>query len=152
AFFDLPSGEEIGTVRLPRAEQAFPRSFLPCGGWLTAGTGGVRFWPAEPDPARVEVLRVGPPRRLTNVAPGHPNDVGASRDGRVLAVQQGNHAILLDRDRPAWRAKLGPQYDIRSTAVSPDGRWVATCSWWEDGRSKTVRIWDAETGRHVHDL
>src|SRR5262249_15050312 len=33
-----------------------------------------------------------------------------------------------------------------------DGRWVATCSWWSDGQSKSVRIWEADTGRHVFDL
>jgi WD40 repeat protein len=151
-FFDLPSGEEIGTLQLPRAEEAYPKSFLPAGGWLTTGTGGVLFWPAEPDPARDGVLRVGPPRRLTNVANENVDNVGVSRDGRVLAVSQGHHAILLDRDRPAWRAQLGPQNDIRNVAVSPDGRWVVTCSWWWDGRSKSARIWEAETGRHVHDL
>jgi tetratricopeptide (TPR) repeat protein len=89
---------------------------------------------------------------VANVQPDHPDNVGASRNGRVLAVQQGDQAIVLDRDRPSWRAMLGPQYDLRNTAVSPDGRWVVTCSFFWDGRSKSTRIWEAETGRHVRDL
>ena len=41
----------------------------------------------------------------------------------------GNFTALIHRDRPAASAlKLGPQYDVRLAAVSPDGRWVATCS------------------------
>jgi len=35
---------------------------------------------------------------------------------------------------------------------SPDRRWVATGSHWDDGRSKCARIWNADTGRLVHDL
>jgi hypothetical protein len=36
--------------------------------------------------------------------------------------------------------------------VSPNGRWVATCSWFSDGRSKGIRIWDADSGREVDEL
>jgi hypothetical protein len=67
-----------------------------------------------------------------------------------VAVPQGAATLLLHRELPDWRLTLGPQYDVRKAAVSPDGRWVATCSWWSDHRSKSVRIWDAKTGRQVH--
>ena len=62
--------------------------------------------------------------------------------------------LVLYRDHPDRRVELGPQYDVRFSAVSPDGRWVVTCSWGADGRSKTIRVWDldAESGLPVHDL
>jgi hypothetical protein len=67
-------------------------------------------------------------------------------------VPQGNSTLILHRGRPERRLTLGPQHDVRFAAVSPDGRWVVTCSWWWDGRSKTGLIWDANTGELVHDL
>jgi WD40 repeat protein len=69
-----------------------------------------------------------------------------------MAIPLGNSTAVLHRDRPDRRVILGPQYDVRSTAVSPDGRYVATGSHWEDGLSKSARIWDAQSGRQVHEL
>jgi serine/threonine protein kinase/WD40 repeat protein len=150
-FFDLTRGEELGAVRTESAER--PVFFDPRGGWLTGGQSGMNLWPARPDPARPEVLQVGPPER---VGPGldgrHAAGSSASADGRVVAVPQGESTLLLDRGNPARRVELGPQYDVRFSAVSPDGRWVATCSWGADGATPTVRIWDAETGRPVRNL
>jgi len=48
-----------------------------------------------------------------------------------VALPQGNSTVVLHRDhadaRVLRRMVLGPQYDVRFTAVSPDGRWVVTC-------------------------
>jgi WD40 repeat protein len=173
-FFDLVSGEELASVQLPRAEAALPVFFDPPrsrhaprdepglitrsvtathGGWMTGGRSGLFLWPARPDPARPEVLSVGPPQQL---APGLASWVthgsSASADGRVVAVPQGNSTVVLHRDRPDRRVVLGPQYDVRFAAVSPDGRRVVTCRHWEDGRSSSTRIWDAESGQQVHEL
>jgi tetratricopeptide (TPR) repeat protein len=110
------------------------------------------LWPVRPDPARAGVLHVGPPRVLASTC---DSGADASRDGRIRVFPLGDRTLVLDRDRPGWRVELGPQHDVRHCAVSPDGRWVATCSWWEDVadvHAKSVRIWEAETGRHVLDL
>src|SRR5262249_14436529 len=46
---------------------------------------------------------------------------------------------------------LGPQNDVRSCAVSPDGRWVATGTHGlREGAG--ARVWDAQEGKHVADL
>jgi serine/threonine protein kinase/WD40 repeat protein len=192
-FFDLVSGEELASVKLPRPHAAVPVFFDPphpplspgkkkvsgtfsapfpgrnspdskaekvpdtfFGAWLTGGYSGLLRWPARPDPARPEVLSIGPPKQL---APGlaHGFSLGASAnvDGRIVAVPTGNSTVVLHRDRSDGRvlrrADL-PQYDVRFSAVSPDGRWVVTCSHNGDGRSKTVWIWDADNGRKVHEL
>jgi tetratricopeptide (TPR) repeat protein len=49
------------------------------------------------------------------------------------------------------RFDLRPQNDVRATAVSPDKRWVATCSWNPDPVS-SVQLWEAQTGVHAHNL
>jgi WD40 repeat protein len=98
------------------------------------------------------VLRVGPPQLLVADHVGFSVGASASRDGRLLAVPQGSSTLVLHQDRPELTMRLGPQHDVRFSAVSPDGRWVVTCSHWHDGRSKSTRIWDASTGKQVHEL
>jgi tetratricopeptide (TPR) repeat protein len=149
-FFDPDNGKELASVRLSVEVAAWVRGFDPSGSWLTAGYGGLLLWPARPDPARPGTLRVGPPRRL--LPPTTLAGTGASRDSRVLAVPCGDHALVLDRERPGRRVVLKPLYDVRNCAVSPDGRWVVTCSFWWDGRSRSAHVWDAESGRHVREL
>jgi serine/threonine protein kinase/WD40 repeat protein/tetratricopeptide (TPR) repeat protein len=156
-FFDFATGHELASVRLRNkfAETAYPRSFDRRDGWMTCGTTGAVLWPVSPDPERPGGLRVGPPRWL-----GPAGDVGADAtpDGRVRVIpQRADHlddsqAVVLDRDRPGRRVVLKPQHDIRLAAVSPDGTWAATCGWFWDGHSPSVRVWDAGTGRPVTDL
>jgi WD40 repeat protein len=174
SFFDAVSGEELASVRLPRPYAASPVCFDPprglptpgradwksglpekaqAGGWITGGQGGAFVWPARLDPARPSVLRVGPPQFLVaDAGGGFSSGASASQDGRILAVPQGRSTVVFHRDRPEQRMILGPQFDVRFSAISPNGRWVATCSHWSDGRSKSARIWDAETGRQVREL
>ena len=48
---------------------------------------------------------------------------------------------------------MGPQGDVRPiTAVSPDGRWVATSTWEQLNLPAGVKVWDAVSGRLVKDL
>jgi serine/threonine protein kinase/WD40 repeat protein len=150
SFFDLDNGKELAAVPLPADKAAVLGGFDPSGGWLTAGSAGLLLWPARVDPARPGGLRVGPPRQLA--PPSTFERMGASRDGRVLAVPGGDHALVLDRERPGRQVVLQPVYDVRSCAVSPDGRWVVTCGFWWDGRTRSVHVWDADSGRHVQEL
>jgi WD40 repeat protein len=151
SFFDLGAGEELASVKLAPVDS--PICFHESVGWITSGPTGLLQWPAGFDLARPDVLRVGPP---ATVSPGlgsyMARGAGASADGGVLAVPDGTFTTLIHRARPAERLKLGPQFDVRHAAVSPDGCWVATCSWFSDGRSKSTRIWDAASGRQVHEL
>jgi WD40 repeat protein len=168
SFFDLGSGEEVTSVQLPCSDAARPVFFdLPrppvtakesgtgaeFGGWMTGGRSALYLWPARLDCARPGVLRVGPPQLLApDSGAGYSVGASASTDGRVVAVPQGNSTLLLHRDPLARRLQLGPQPDVRHAAVSPEGRWVATCTHWWDGRSKGVWIWDVKTGRRVQEL
>jgi serine/threonine protein kinase/WD40 repeat protein len=152
-FFDLLRGEELASVPLPEAETARLNSFdSQAGAWETFGAGGLLFWPARPDPSRAGALRVGPPQGRVAVR-GQGGKVGLSQDRRVMAFPQPGQefALLLHKDHPGRRILLRPQHDVRSTAVSPDGRWVVTCSHWGDSRS-SAQIWEGDSGRHVRDL
>jgi WD40 repeat protein len=167
-LFDLMSGDDLASVRLPRSEAAHPVFFDPPrraqsgddqasldgpGGWVTGGRSGLFLWPARPDSAQPEVLRVGPPERLApDLASWVTHGASASADARVVAVPQGNCTVVFHRDHSDRRVVLGPQFDVRFSAVSPDGRWVVTGSHWEDVASTSARIWDAESGQLLHEL
>ncbi|MFL5327606.1 MAG: protein kinase domain-containing protein [Gemmataceae bacterium] len=152
-FFDLASGEELAASPFSGVDATSPIHFNRADGWVTAGMSGVWAWPIQPDPDRSEVLRIGPPGEI---APGLGSQVSFygrfSSDGRTLAIPNGRVTIVIHRDHPERRIKLGPQYDLRFCAISPDGRLVATCSHWSDGRNKSTTIWNAETGEQVREL
>ena len=149
AFFDFETGRELAFLPYHNDSVATPKFFDTASGWITGG-GTVADWPAVRDPDRPGSLRVGPPRRL---ASARGMGIDASLDGRVRAVPRGNHALVLDRDRPDSRIELKPHYDVRHCAVSPDGKFVATCSWFPSfGAFAGVRVWNAETGDPITDL
>ena len=168
SFFDAISGEELGTTSLPRMGAAEPVFFVPprgsssqgqaegaepTGGWMTGGQGGMLFWPTQFDPARPSVLRVGPARRLVpDSGFGYSREASMSQDGRVVAVPQGSSTLVIHRDQPERRLVLGPQDDVRFSAVSPDGQWVFSGTHWENGKTSTARIWDAQTGKLEKEL
>jgi WD40 repeat protein len=166
SFFDLIDGEELASIKLPRAWAACPVSFDPpradlsseeqdrhaAGGWVTGGS-QLFLWPVRPEADRPEVLRIGPPELIAaGLETPFGSGVSASADGRVFASPQGDKTVLVHRDHPERLVSLGPQFDVRFSAVSPDGRWVATGSHWEDGNSKSLKIWEAANGEKAHEL
>ena len=137
---------------MPLSQPAYTalRCFTSPGGWvMTRGDGSVLSWPVHPEPDQPHVLRVGPPRHL---AKGNGAGASASPDGAVMVVANNNSARLHHRDRPDIRLVLQPQIDVRSTAVSPDKRWVVTSSFHGQEPNPWVRIWNAQTGAHERDL
>jgi len=149
SFFDVATGKELASIHIHGINQTFPRSFHKQDGWMTGGNYGVLLWRTARDSVDPSKMRIGPPRQL---APPGPAGAGASLDGRMRIIPQCQKALVLDRDHPKKRIILEPLFDVRNAALSPDGRWAATFSWWWDARFKSVQIWEAETGRHVLDL
>jgi WD40 repeat protein len=72
-------------------------------------------------------------------------NLAGSRDGRIVAVSQFNHALALDR-QTGKTVKLEALPDARGVAVSPDGALVAAFSWNAPG----FRVWQAETGKLIY--
>jgi serine/threonine protein kinase/WD40 repeat protein len=145
-FFDIETGEQMAFVPLGQAEMC--RAYFPADGWLTAGGNGLLSWPMRSNSAQLREVMIGPPRQLASNFPQF--GVGASEDGRIIALPHWHGAVLLDRNRPSERQLVQGQEDVRNCAVSPDGRWVVTCSHWSIDCN--ARIWDARTGHPVHDL
>ncbi len=103
---------------------------------LIAGEGNVRLGPAE-----TLYRRVG------------SEGWSCTTDGHIAAVGCYNEgALLFHRDRPETPLRLGPQSDVRNTAVSPDGRWVVTSTHHDIAPHAGVKVWDAASGRLVKDL
>jgi eukaryotic-like serine/threonine-protein kinase len=167
-FFDLGAREQLASVRMPHHQTDAPLFFhaprrssgpkgagaeaVP-GGWVTGGLSGLLLWPTRADPARPGSLSIGPPQPLDpDLQSRFTEGASASSDGRVVAAPDGRFVTVVHREQPGRRLKLGPQFDVRFTAVSPDGRWVVTGSHWEDGRSNSSRVWDATSGQQIHEL
>jgi tetratricopeptide (TPR) repeat protein len=62
------------------------------------------------------------------------------KQGRALVINQGVET----------QVQLRPHPQIARTAISPNGRWVATSTYW--GRQSTIKVWNAVTGQLVSDL
>src|SRR5262249_56464364 len=100
---------------------AGPFQFTADGSLLTEGGHGIVRWPrakaTEPG-----VVRFGPPQRLRSGAAFDTH--AASPDGRLVAYPIYDFgAIVLRTDRVTFTIALGPQGDVRHTAISPDGRF-----------------------------
>jgi tetratricopeptide (TPR) repeat protein len=145
-LIDAAHGREVAVLALPtnhplrfdRQEQAI---------W-THGNNGLLRWPIRPAGTRAGEIRVGPPERLSRSRGASRS--GAGRDGSVLAFPTYDGASLWHRSSNRV-IRLGPHEDVRYSAVSPDGRWAATGSYWLHEGSGAM-VWDAVSGQHIADL
>ncbi len=138
--WDLPTGVALAT--LPVTTMMFNVQFDPTGALLTSYPLTLR-WPISSSP---DGRAIGPPQFLQWYQTR--DGFSCSRDGRVigLAVYNGG-GMVFDAENPDRRRFL-PLRDTRSMALSPDGRWAVTSSHGEG----SVKVWDARTGRLVHDF
>jgi WD40 repeat protein len=148
ALVDVVRGEEVALLPLPG--ESLPLRFEPGDKAVwTYGHSGLLRWPLETDPADRNKRRVGPPQRM---ATGTTTGVWGSRpDLNLIAIPNYSRGALLWQRAANRKLCLAPQSDVRSCAVSPDGRWVATGSHWNFG-PVSAKVWDAHTGQHVVDL
>jgi WD40 repeat protein/Tfp pilus assembly protein PilF len=142
-LWDLPTGAPLATLPVPDGAQQV--LFNTSGAPLTALPALLR-WPvtAAPD----GTTTIGPPQIL------HPRGAWAglsiTPDGRTIAAAMyDDGGLVLDTEDPRHARWLRPHRDVRYVAVSPDGRWVVTGSHNDTGGMK---LWDARTGRLVHDI
>jgi WD40 repeat protein len=149
-LWDLETGDEVGVVG---AGSVAGVCFDGKGALITLGSAGVLRWPVAMGKDAGEV-RVGPPEGLARASVLF--DVKCSHDGRVIACSGSRErgALLIHTDGPTRIHWLMPQYDVRTVAVSPDGRWVATGNHWADVRNPRVgvKVWDGRTGKLLREL
>jgi WD40 repeat protein/Tfp pilus assembly protein PilF len=144
-LWDLASGNNLAFVTLDWAAWVL---FEPSGTLLTNAPAGLLRWPIQADPASPALLQLGPPQKLP--LPGSTCQIAGSQDGQVVASAQSpdQGGLVLHLDRPKRLLRLAPHGDVRSIAVSPDGRLVATGS----HSGTQVKIWQAQGGRLVKQL
>ncbi len=133
-LFDLQTGDELAALPRGRITLAFDAQ----GALLTNGSFGLQRWPIQPK-AGSDRWQVGPPEILHG---GNFVDLACDNKGQVIG--QGSHegAILV---RPGKRTMhLGPHFDARHIAISPDGKYAATAN---HNGTDGVKIWNTETGR-----
>jgi WD40 repeat protein len=145
-FFDLPSCEEVAFLAM---DGGGVEGFDETGALWTSSGAGLLRWPVQPSAGSRRKLRIGPPEWVANPPAGVSSN-SFSADGRVAVLPLGSDgALVVHRGPPRRSLRLGPQYDVRDAFVSPDGRWIATQSWWVDGSGVKVKIWEADTGKLV---
>jgi WD40 repeat protein len=146
-LWDGQSGREV--ARLPIGETRSVLFHPEDGNLFTSGSRGVYRWPLAADWDSPHDVRIGPPRQLVTALDTW--EIALSSDGRSLAVVDRRQARALVLN-PAGGAQvqLGPHLQIARTAISPDGRWVATATFW--GKESTIKVWDAISGQLVRDL
>jgi serine/threonine protein kinase/WD40 repeat protein len=141
-LWDLETGDEVahlGTTVL--GGLAFAPDAL-----VTNGPAGLFVWPIPRDRQPDMTWQIGPPRFLSA---GTFMNISASADGRLIAQPVPGGALVLHRDHPGRATRLRPQDDVRGTLLSPDGRFVATCSF---GGRGGVKVWETECGEVVKEL
>jgi WD40 repeat protein/tRNA A-37 threonylcarbamoyl transferase component Bud32 len=140
---DVATGRHVGT--LPADGQSHSACFDADGNLFAVHrlTKGGPMKPTRwPIGVRGNHYQIGPAEAIP-LPPA--NDLGVSRDGRIVAVTQFTHSLALDR-QTGKTVKLEPQQDARRLAVSPDGALVAAFSWSSVG----FRVWEARTGKLVY--
>ena len=148
ALIDTVTERELGV--LPMREEK-PLHWDADGALVTCGDAGLWRWPVTRDQADSTHLICGPPEFLLDFRNTRV-DFGCSRDGRRFSLPNANAGGLVwDRDHPNKFLEVGPQSDVRSTAMSPDGRWVVTGSH-ESTKGEGVKVWNAHTAELVHEF
>lgn len=145
ALVDVARGEEVG--RLPI--HGLPISNDPTGNglWSFSAQNLIR-WPLVSDPKRPHHYQIGPPSFVAKI--GQISRPSTNADARVFAIPNFDQGALVWRRDDNRVLSTGPQVDVRFSAVSPDGRWIATGSHTE-GKSAGAKVWESATGTLVRD-
>jgi len=141
-FWDVASGREIGSFPINECDSViFPpdgRSLITVDRVAGVSQRSLEHVGGPASPA----WRLSKPRPLF-IGP-KTEDAALSRDGLSLAFTQPftDQAIVLDLANPARKVVLAGHHLVNRIALSPDGRWAATASWY----NPLVKIWDARSG------
>jgi WD40 repeat protein len=145
-IWDLSTGREQVFLPVGNTSSVF---FQPDGRELfTSGVAGLQRWPILEGKNGSRKIRLGEPKLIK--LPARPHAAVRSRDGRTVAVASEAAGVGWLVDTAAGRVKepalQHPGIGVY-VALSPDGRLMATGGW----HAKTTRLWDAHTGKMVHE-
>jgi WD40 repeat protein/Tfp pilus assembly protein PilF len=155
-LWDLPARRQITHLESGFATRV---AFLPDeSGLVAVGGSGSFLWPMAYRRGDGETtLQIGPPQSL-----GSPSvtTLGWPSERKVLVLPDGKRAIIsepasgqivrLDLQERRRSVVVQNLNRLSGVAASPDGRWLATSSYWFP--AQPIKIWDLQSGRHVRDL
>lgn len=113
---------------------------------LTSGAAGVQMWPVKTvKTADVTTLEFGEPELLAE----EPHD-GASVNAAhsIVAIDRQYSLELLSLDGAFERVRLAEVPGLNQVALSPDGKWVFTGTWGQNG----IEVYDVAERQHVTTL
>jgi WD40 repeat protein len=146
-LIDLTRDEVVG--RLPVSGNG-PFRFTGSGDteslW-TYGQSGLISWPLKIDDAG-GTASIGPPERLLDLRQEH--HWGSSADGSMILVPGVDQAILWNQETRKQERLLPGHWDVRTCAVTPDGKIGITGSH-SDADTGAV-VWDLVKRRSIADL
>jgi WD40 repeat protein len=150
AILDLDQRTELAHIDLPHHQML---AWDKDGSLLNYGLAGLLRWPLQSAVGEVRHYRLGPPQRMLRFPTGGVT-VGVDDARQIFALPNGDRgAVRWSPDQPERFVALQPQQDVRTCAVSPDGRWIATGSHGyvsDDGCG--VKVWNGETGMLVKEF
>jgi serine/threonine protein kinase/WD40 repeat protein len=142
-IWDLPTGATLATLPVTAATH---RVLFDTSGAVLTEFPALLRWPVTEAPEGATTI--GPPQILQ--PRGTQDGFAITPDGRTIAAAlYDDGALVFDAQNPQHARWLRPHRDVRFIAISPDGRWVVTGS---HGAADGMKLWDAQTGRLVHDF
>jgi serine/threonine protein kinase/WD40 repeat protein len=141
-LWDLAGGKEATLLPLGRTVDV---QFHPSGKELfTSGQAGLYRWAVQAQPGAV---RIGPARQV--LSGSALQRFSLDRNGHLLAVvRYPRESRIVRLDGPPGKAIALTHKWAVFTAISPDGKWVATGTWNGQG----VKVWEAASGRLARHL
>jgi serine/threonine protein kinase/WD40 repeat protein/tetratricopeptide (TPR) repeat protein len=148
-FFDLLTREEVGFVKGHFTPHL---GFDSTGALWTAGGAGLARWPVRVSDDSTR-LRIGPPEWVASGLLAGDYGFNWSGDGRIATVSLYSNGTRVIHRGPRRRTfRLGPQIDVRSAPVSPDGQWVVSITHHYGTSGVRFKVWEADTGQHLASL
>jgi eukaryotic-like serine/threonine-protein kinase len=138
-FWDIDHDIAVASLQVGQTRSV---AFEPSGDLLTEHNKHAVRWRVRVDEDDPGMVRIGPPELL----PFSTQCVALGGGGRLFAVTRPDGAAVLDVEKPGVTVSLGPQFDVRYLAVSPDGHWAATVS---HHGSDGLKVWSLPAGRLV---
>jgi WD40 repeat protein len=147
-LWDLATATEIATLPVPQPSISYQQpvkvAFTSDGAGIVSVDGrGLQRWPFKVD-ATASQLDIGPPQAISR----NVRNFFTLSDTRLLGVNWSREeVVLLDPVTDDIQVAV-PQSTLTSSALHPDGKWLATASWHEPG----VKVWNAGTGELLRSL
>jgi WD40 repeat protein len=152
-FWETATGEARGAVPDEPGSVHFGSDGRSLISW---GAEGLVSRSIQKDDGATNVIRLGPPINLIRFGPtsrlmawdpgGVFSDV--TPGGRFAVTPQRDRAAVFDLENPSAVISLGPHSNTLSTAISPNGRFVAT----SDFEGSGVKVWDVASRGLLKDL